>query len=241
MGAGPSCQLYGTQADRTGSALYQHHAARDRACDMHATMGGDAGDAEAGPLLEGHAIGERHGLPRRDDDVFGGGAEGSIALGPVAPHPLPDSRRGHAVPHPVDGPGPVAVGDHAGVWHPVAEGVLSLLHVAGVDAGGGDNDADLVRAGLGIRHLAYHQDITRRSLLLIPRCFHRCPPNAVRHNLRDAGSMPGGHSPMECIRQRTNQSASPIAWPPTGGQPYKDDSLQSRAVHRSDRRAAIHN
>src|SRR5205807_1941346 len=84
-GTGPPCELDGTQADRTGPALDQHDAALDRPRDMHAAVGGDAGDAEAGPLLEGHAVGERHGLPRRDDDVLGGRAERAVALCPEAP------------------------------------------------------------------------------------------------------------------------------------------------------------
>jgi hypothetical protein len=40
--------------------------------------------------------------------------------------------------HTVDDTGPVAVRDHAGEWHPDAKGILPLLHVAGVDAGGMD-------------------------------------------------------------------------------------------------------
>src|SRR4051812_11564339 len=63
-------------------------------------------------------------------------------------------RRGYAVAHAVDGAGPVAVRDDARVRHAMAEGVLTLLDVAGVDAGGDDADADLARSWLRIRHLA---------------------------------------------------------------------------------------
>ena len=69
-------------------------------------------------------------------------------------------------------PGPVAVGHNAGVGHPVAEEVLTLLHVAGIDARGGDADPDLGRSGLRVGHLADHQDVTCRPLSLVPRCSH---------------------------------------------------------------------
>src|SRR4051794_21778196 len=52
---GSPCEPDGTEADRPGPTLDEHHAARDRTCDVDATMGRDAGDAEAGPLLEGYA------------------------------------------------------------------------------------------------------------------------------------------------------------------------------------------
>ena len=191
VGAGPSRELDGAHTDRTGAALDQRHAARDRPRDMHSAMGGDAGDAEAGPLLEGDAVGERHGLPRRDGDVLGGRAEGAITLRPVAPHPLPDPRRGRSLAHPVDGSRAVAVGDDAGVRHPVAEGVLSLFHVAGVDAGGGDADAHLPRARLGVRHRPDDEDVTGGALFLVPGRVHGTRPSALRGEAPDPGVQQG--------------------------------------------------
>jgi hypothetical protein len=44
----PAGQLDGTDGDRAGPALDEHHAARDRGCGVEAAVGGDAGDAEAG-------------------------------------------------------------------------------------------------------------------------------------------------------------------------------------------------
>jgi hypothetical protein len=70
-------------------------------------------------------------------------------------------------------PAPSLWGMTRGVGHPGAEGVLPLLQVARVDAGGGDADADLARAGLRVRHLAADQDVTGRPLPLVPGCSHR--------------------------------------------------------------------
>ena len=103
---GPSCELNGTGTDRTGPALYQHHAAVHRPRDVDTAIRGNAGDAEAGPLLEGDRRRAAARLARWDDDVLGGRAERPVALGPIAPHPLPDPRRGHAIPHAIDDPAP---------------------------------------------------------------------------------------------------------------------------------------
>jgi hypothetical protein len=49
----------------------QHHAALHRPGEVDTAMGCDAEDAEAGPLPERHAVGQRYGLSRGDDHVLG--------------------------------------------------------------------------------------------------------------------------------------------------------------------------
>jgi hypothetical protein len=80
--------------------------------DKHFLLGEriDARAVNAGGDVEWNTVGQRDRLPCRDDDVFGGRAEGPVALGPVAPYPLPQLHRGHAVARPFDLSGPVAMG-----------------------------------------------------------------------------------------------------------------------------------
>jgi hypothetical protein len=58
------------------------------------------------------------------------------------------------------------------IRHPEAERVLTLLDVAGIYAGGRDTNANLTSCRTRVGHLANHQNLARRSLLLVPSCPH---------------------------------------------------------------------
>jgi hypothetical protein len=58
------------------------------------------------------------------------------------------------------------------IRHAETEGILALLDIAWVYAGSRDPNADFTRSGTRIRHLANHQYVPRRTLLLIPGCPH---------------------------------------------------------------------
>ena len=85
------------------------------------------------------------------DGVLGGGPEGPVGLGAVDPHPLSDAALVDALADGVDDAGRVAVRDHPRVGHRGAEPAAPLLGVAGVDTGEAHPNADLARAGVGVR------------------------------------------------------------------------------------------
>lgn len=78
--------------------------------------------------------------------------------------------------HTVDDNGPIAVRNYARKWHPYAEGVLPLLHVAGIDAGGMNPDAHLPIGRHVIRHFAKDEDLAGRSLSLVADGLHLTTP-----------------------------------------------------------------
>ena len=69
----------------------------DGTVDEDGAVGGDAGDAEAGAELVGHAVGEADGEEVGTTMKLGGGAEGTVGLGAVHPYPLSDADRLDAV------------------------------------------------------------------------------------------------------------------------------------------------
>ena len=77
-GSGPPRELDGAGPDRTGPALDEHHATRYRTGDVDATVCSDARNAEAGPLLEAHAVGQRHRLPGGHHGELGGYMDGLL-------------------------------------------------------------------------------------------------------------------------------------------------------------------
>src|SRR4029078_3994335 len=122
----------------------------------------------------------------------------------------------------VDHAGAVAVRDDARVGHAVAEGIVALLDVAGIDPRGGDADAHLAGGGRWIVHLADHEDGERGALALVPGCFHLRAQGAGRrwcfrrthrrrqgHHLRSA-LCPLDDTPTSCSR---SSSSSPPPFP----------------------------
>ena len=61
----------------------------DLTCHVNSSVGGDAGDAEAGALLRRHTRGQQNRLLHGDHRVFGAGAERAVSLRGVTPHALP--------------------------------------------------------------------------------------------------------------------------------------------------------
>ena len=68
------------------------------------------------------------------DGEFGGSAEGAVGLGCVTPDALAYQIARDAVTDLIDFARPVTVRNDARVWHAEAEGILTLLDVAGIDA-----------------------------------------------------------------------------------------------------------
>jgi hypothetical protein len=59
----------GAQAHGASRALHDHPAAGDGRCHVHRAVRGDAGNAETGALLEGHAVWQWNRLRSRKDAV----------------------------------------------------------------------------------------------------------------------------------------------------------------------------
>jgi hypothetical protein len=123
----------GALADGTSRALYEHPASGDRPCHVHSTVRGDAGNAETGALLEGHAAWQWNRLRSRKDAVVGGGAKWTVRLRAEAPHALPDACGSDPFANLVDHTRPIAVGDDPRIGHTIAVLVAPLLDVAGID------------------------------------------------------------------------------------------------------------
>src|SRR4029077_3873514 len=84
--------------------------------------------------------------------------------------------------HEIDVARTVAMWDHTRVRHAIAEGVLTLLDVAWIDARRYHPYTHFPGTGSGIGHLADLQYLPRRSLLFVPRCAHlepRCKRNSA--------------------------------------------------------------
>lgn len=165
-------KLYGADADGSGSALNENGVSSDRAGDMDGAMRGNAGNAEACALLHRNGIGKRRCFLNRDDGELCGGSERAIGLGAEAPDTATEPFRRSSGTNTVDDACAVAVRNDARVRHADAERVLALLHVSGIDARGGNANADLAWARFRIGHFSNGQDITRRPLLLIPCGSH---------------------------------------------------------------------
>ena len=176
--------------DSARTALYKYGAPLDRTRHMDSVVGGDAGDAQARPLFKGDRVRKRNGLGSGDDHLLGSRPERAIALRSVAPNALAYPRLRDVPPNPIDDPGPVAVRNHAGVGHPHPERVLTLLHVAGVDAGDGHPDAHLTRSRLRIWQITDLNDLSGRALPFVPGGFHlredRLKAKCERRNQRYA-------------------------------------------------------
>src|SRR5947199_306288 len=91
--------------------------------------------------------------------------------------PCPGGERDRAL---ADRAAPVAMGDYTRERHPDAERILALLHVAGIDTGCRNADADLPRASLGGSHLAYNQDARWGALSLVPSSFHKMSNSGMK-------------------------------------------------------------
>src|SRR5947208_16810387 len=95
-----------------------------------------------------------------------------MGLRPVPPPLLADSRAPDALPNAVDGPRPIAVGNHARERHAVAESVLSLLNVTRIDSGCSDPDTHLAWLWLRVGQRANDENLSGWTLLFVPRGVH---------------------------------------------------------------------
>jgi len=163
-----------TLPNGTGAALDEKCSAAYRAGDVHGAVGSDARDAEAGALLERHAVRQRHGLVRWDDSVVSGRSERAVALRPETPHTLANARWRHLASNLVDNAGSIAVWNYPRIRHANPELIVTLLNVARIDAGGGDANANLVRPRFRSRHLAYDKNLCGWALPFVPGCSHGC-------------------------------------------------------------------
>jgi hypothetical protein len=106
---------------------------------------------------------------QRDHRKLRRGAEWAIGLCAVAPYCTPDPVGRHAFADLVHAPCAIAMRNDPRIRHAETEGVLTLLDIARVYAGGRDPIADLAGCRSRIRHLANHQYFPRRTLLLVPK------------------------------------------------------------------------
>ena len=177
-GAGEAGELDGAEADGAAGSLDENGAAGDRSGDVDGAVRGDAGNAETGALVHGDIFGERCDVVEGNAGELGGGAEGAIGLGGEAPDVAAEPFGGDAGAEEVNASGAVAVRDDARVRHAEVESVFAFFGVAGIDAGGGDADANFAWGGGGIGHIADDEDVAGRALLFIPGGFHgeKCKP-----------------------------------------------------------------
>jgi hypothetical protein len=80
---------------------------------------------------------------QRQNRELCGRAERTVGLCPVTPHCAPDPLRWHAVADLINAPGAIAMRNDPRIRHAKAEGVLTLLDIAGVYAGGRDPNTEL--------------------------------------------------------------------------------------------------
>jgi hypothetical protein len=137
----------------------------------------DAGYPETRALFHRDVLREKSDVIQRDHREFRGGTERAVRLCSVTPHAPTDPFRGNVVTDTIDLASTIAVRDHAWIRHAVAESVLPLLNVAGVNARGGDANADFAGARCWIGHIADVQNFPCWSLLLIPSCLHLLLPS----------------------------------------------------------------
>src|SRR5205085_10647963 len=102
--------------------------------NMDSPMSGYAGNAEAGTLLKRHALGELSHLLQRNHGVLGGSSERSIRLSAITPDTATDPFPRHAFADCINGARIVAVRNDTRIWHPDAERILALLHIARIHA-----------------------------------------------------------------------------------------------------------
>src|SRR6202012_2180913 len=165
-------KLDGTESHGSGGALHKHSAPADHAGDVDGAGTRDTGNAEGGALLKVDIRRQRNGLFCGDDGVLRGSAEGTIGLSAEAPDALAEPVGGNVLSEFVDGARAITVRDDARKRHAGAEGIFALFGVAGIDSRGGDVDAKFTRAGGGIRHFPYDENLPSWSLFLVPGCFH---------------------------------------------------------------------
>ena len=154
----PDRELDGEVPDRARTAGHQHGAAPHRAVGQHAVVPGHRGHPQAGTELEGHRVGQRHGLALRHHGPFRRGPPAPPVGREPDPDPLADPAGRPARPDRVDHSGAVVVRDLETVdrarGHPGAG-----LHVGGVDAGRVHPDPDLARPRLRPLHLGHPQHL----------------------------------------------------------------------------------
>ena len=131
--------------------------------------------------------------------VYSGRAERPVRLRAVAPDASADPVGGHAFSDEVDVSRTVAVRDHARIRHAVAEGGLSLLDVAGIDAGRGDHSSTARRFADALVAWGCRED----------RTWHARTP-ADRLISADSGSL-GGRSPFACVGRLSQRLGCQVA------------------------------
>jgi hypothetical protein len=117
-----------------GSPLHENGSARYRACDVDSAMSGHARDPQAGALIRRDFGGQRGNVIEWYHGKFGGSAERAVGLGSVAPDASAYPVARGTITDLIHLTSPVTVRNHAWVRHADAEGILTLLDIAGIDA-----------------------------------------------------------------------------------------------------------
>jgi hypothetical protein len=146
-------ELNGAGPNRTRAALHQHGAPLNRTRHVNSPMRGYAGNAETGALLERDNFGQRDHPLQRNYRVFGRRAERAVSLRRITPHAPSNPFLGYTLAHGINHPSAIAVGNDTRIRHPVSVRILTLLHIARIDARGGNMNPHLTRERLWLIHL----------------------------------------------------------------------------------------
>src|SRR5579863_10050874 len=101
---------------------------------MNSAMGGYAGNAHTGTLLQRQIVRQWNRLFQRNNGVPGSSAERTVTLSAVAPHSATDPFPRYAFSHRINSTRSVAVRNDTRIRHPDAKRILAFLDIAGIHA-----------------------------------------------------------------------------------------------------------
>src|SRR5438045_381664 len=114
--------------------------------------------------------------PNATSTIWSTPAGASARTRSMSPSPVRTTASAPARPpvtYPVHPPRAIAMGNDAGIRHAIAEGILALLDLTGIDARHGHANPHFARAGGRVGQLPEHEHVPRRPLLLVPCGSHR--------------------------------------------------------------------
>ena len=168
----PMRELNSTRTNGSRATLNEYSSPCDRSRNMNGAMGGYAGNSQAGALFHRHTFRQRSHLLQRDNDIFGRGAEGTVGLRPETPYATSQPFLRDSLADDINSSRAIAVRNDTRIGHADAESVLALLYVAGIDARCCNTNSNFTCNGIWVVHHTDDQNVTSRTLFLVPCGFH---------------------------------------------------------------------
>jgi hypothetical protein len=163
-------QLRGQRADTAQHAVHEHRQASHRAVREHGTMSRDAGNTETRANRLTHAVRKSDRLTVRNDRQLRRAAERPVGLHAEHPHALANATRIDTLTYGRDHASAVTVRDYPRERHRRTEPSAPLLRVTGIHSRSTRPNAHLASTRLGRTKLTDLEQLTRRTLPLVPRC-----------------------------------------------------------------------